>query len=72
MVAFQYMKGAYKKDGERLLIKVRRDMTRNNSFKEENSYRLDIRKSNEIQNKLPGKVVDAPSQETFKDKLDRL
>ena len=33
IVAFQYIKGAYTKDGERLFIKVCSNRTRGNGFK---------------------------------------
>ncbi|KAK4815725.1 hypothetical protein QYF61_006763, partial [Mycteria americana] len=43
--AFQYIKGAYKKDGERLLIKACSDRTRGNSFKlKKGSFRMGTRK----------------------------
>ena len=41
---FQYLKGAYKKAGEGILIRARSDRTRGNGFKlEEGRFRLDIR-----------------------------
>jgi len=33
MAAFQYLKGAYKKDGEGLFTRAGRDRTRGNGFK---------------------------------------
>jgi len=46
IIAFQYLKGAYKKYRERLLTKACSDMTRGNSFKlKEGQFRLDIRKT---------------------------
>ncbi|KAK4827666.1 hypothetical protein QYF61_020477 [Mycteria americana] len=44
--AFQYLKGAYKKDGDRLFSRACCDRTRGNSFKlKEGRFRLDIRKN---------------------------
>jgi len=43
--AFQYLKGAYRKDGENLFSRACCDRTRSNSFKlREGRFRLDIRK----------------------------
>ncbi|GAB0181764.1 hypothetical protein GRJ2_000641700 [Grus japonensis] len=43
--AFQYIKGAYKKDGERFFTKACSDRTRGNGFKlKEGKFRLDIKK----------------------------
>jgi len=43
--AFQYLKGAYRKDREGLFIRECSDRTRDNGFKlKECRYRLDIRK----------------------------
>ncbi|KAK4810519.1 LOW QUALITY PROTEIN: hypothetical protein QYF61_004482, partial [Mycteria americana] len=45
LAAFQYLKGAYKKDGERLLTRPCGDRTRGNGFKrKEGRFILDIRK----------------------------
>ena len=44
-MAFQYLKGAYKKDGEGLFIRECSDRTRGNGFKlKEGRFRLGIRK----------------------------
>jgi len=44
-VAFQYLKGRYKKEGDRLFGKVSCDRTRGNGFKlKEGRFRPDIRK----------------------------
>jgi len=43
--AFQYLKGAYKKDGEGLFTRAWSDGTRGNGFRlKEDRFRLDIRK----------------------------
>ncbi len=45
IAAFQYLKGAYRKDGERLFSRACCDRTRGNGFKIEGGrFRLDIRK----------------------------
>ncbi|GAB0183437.1 hypothetical protein GRJ2_000809000 [Grus japonensis] len=76
-VAFQYLKGAYKKDGDRLFSRACCDRTRDNGFKlKEGRFRLDIRKKFFMMrvvkhwNRLPKEVVDVPSLETFKVGLD--
>ncbi|KAK4811232.1 hypothetical protein QYF61_022129 [Mycteria americana] len=77
IAAFQYLKGAYKKDGDRLFTRACSDRTRGNGFKlKEGRFRLDIRKKCFMMrvvkhwNRLPREVVDAPSLETFKARLD--
>ena len=77
IAAFQYLKGAYKKEGERLFARVDSDRTRVNGFKlRQARFRLDIRKRFFTQrvvtqwNRLPKEVVDAPSLEAFKARLD--
>ncbi|GAB0175997.1 hypothetical protein GRJ2_000064900 [Grus japonensis] len=77
MAAFQYLKGAYRKDAEGLFTKARTDRTRGNDFKlKEGRFRLYIRKKLftvrvvRYWNRLPGEVVDAPSLEVFKARLD--
>jgi len=45
IVAFQYLKGAYNKDGDKLFSKACSNRTRGNSFKlKEGRFRQDIRK----------------------------
>ena len=45
IVAFQYLKGAYKQEGERLLMRVDSDRTKGNGFKlGQRRFRLDISK----------------------------
>ncbi|KFW10561.1 hypothetical protein N327_12162, partial [Fulmarus glacialis] len=77
IAAFQYLKGAYKKDGDRLFSRACYDRTRGNGFKlKEGRFRLDIRKKFFTMrvvkhwHRLPREVVDAPSLETFKVRLD--
>ena len=46
IVAFQYLKGAYKQKGEQLFIGVDSDKTRGNGFKlRQGRFRLDIRRN---------------------------
>ena len=78
IVAFQYLKGAYKKDGDRLFSMACCNRTRGNGFKlKEGRFRLDIRKKFFIMrvvkhwNRLPREVVDTSSLESFKVRLDR-
>ena len=75
MVSFLYLKGAYKQEGEWLFTRV--DRTRVNGLKlRQGSFRLDIRRKFFTQrvvthwNTLPKEVVDAPSLEAFKARLD--
>ena len=75
---FQYLKRAYKKDEDRLSTRACCDRTRGNGFKlKEGRFRLSIRKTFFTMrvvkpwHRLPREVVDAPSLETFKDRLDR-
>jgi len=74
--AFQYLKGAYKKDGENTFSKACCDRTRGNEFKlRDGRFRLDIRKKFfavkvvKHWNRLPRVVVEAPSLATFKARL---
>ncbi|KAK4807041.1 hypothetical protein QYF61_018382 [Mycteria americana] len=71
------LKGASKKDGERLFSRACSNRTRGNGFKlKEGRFRLDIRKNIftvrvvKHWNRMPGDVLDAPSLETFKVRLD--
>ena len=77
IVAFQYLKGAYKQEGERLFSWADSDRTRGNGFNlRQGRFRLDIRRKFFTQrvvmhwNRLPKEVVDAPSLEAFKARLD--
>ena len=76
-MAFQYLKGVYKQEGERLFTRVDSDRTRGNGFKlGQGRFRLDIRRKFFTQrvvthwNRLPKEAVDAPSLEAFKARLD--
>ena len=77
IVAFQYLKGAYKLEGERLFLRVDSGSTRRNGLKlRQGRFRLDIRRKFFTQgvvthwNRLPKEAVDAPSLEAFKARLD--
>jgi len=68
---------SYRKEGDRLFSRVCGDRTRGNSFKlKQGRLRLHIRKKSSTVrmarhwNRLPRDVVDAPSLETFKMRLD--
>jgi len=76
-MVFQYLKGAYKQEGEQLFMRVDSDRTRGNGFKlRQWRFRLNIRMKFFTQrvvthwSRLPRKVVDAPSLKTFKATLD--
>jgi len=77
-VAFQYLKGSDRKEGDRLFSRVCGDRTRRNGFKlKEGRFRLDIKKKTftvkvvRHWNMLPRDVVDLPSLETFKVRPDK-
>jgi len=77
LAAFQYMKGAYRKDGEGLFTRVCSDRTRGNGSKlKEGRFRLDIRKNYFTMrvlkhwNRLPREAVTAPSLAVLKAILD--
>ena len=74
-MAFQYLKGAYRKDGDRLLSRACCDRTNGFELKE-GRFRLHIRKKFFMLrvvkhwHRLPREVVDTPSLETFTARLD--
>ncbi|KFW64415.1 hypothetical protein AS28_10088, partial [Pygoscelis adeliae] len=77
LAAYQYLKGAYKKDGSKLFSRACGDRTRGNGFKLKGGrLRLDRRKKLftlrvvKHWHRLPREVVDAPSLERFKARLD--
>ena len=67
IAAFQYLKGAYKQEGNQLFERVDNCRTRGNGLKlREGRFRLDIREvlyrgSGEVLEQLPREAVDAPS-----------
>ena len=77
IVAFQYLKGAYKQEVEWLYTRVDSDRTRENGLKQKQKrFRLDIRRKLFTQrvlmhwNRLPKEAVDVLSLESFKARLD--
>jgi len=77
MTAFQYLKGGYKKAGDRCFSRSCCDRRRGYGFKlKEDRFRLDIRKKFVTVrvvrhwNRMPREVVDARSLEVFKARLD--
>jgi len=77
IAAFQYLKGAYKKDGDKLFSRACYNRRRGNGFKlKEGRFRLDTRRKFSTMrvvkhwHRLPRGVVDASSLETFKVRLD--
>ena len=76
-VAFQYLKGTYKQEWEQLFTRVDSNRTRRNGFKlRQGRFRLRMRRKFFTQrvvthwNRLPKKVVNAPSLDAFKIRLD--
>jgi len=77
IVAFQYLKRAYKKDGDKLFSRACCNRTRGDGFElKEARFILNIRKKFSTMrvvkhwNSLPREVVDAPSLETFNVRSD--
>ena len=66
-MAFQYLKGAYKQEGEWLFTRVNSDRLRGNGLRQ-GIFRLDIRRklfTQRVVTRLPKEVVDALSLEAF-------
>ena len=77
-MAFRYLKGSYRKEGDRLFSRVCGDRTRGNGFKfKEGRRRLDARKNSltvrvvRHWKRLPANVADTSSLETFRLRLVR-
>ena len=77
IAALQYLKGAYKEEGEWLFMRVGSDRARGNGFQlKQGAFKLDSRKKCFIQrvvihwNRLPKEAMNAPSLEAFKARLD--
>ncbi|GAB0194536.1 hypothetical protein GRJ2_001918900 [Grus japonensis] len=77
IAVYQYLKGAYRKDCQGLFIRECSDRTRGNGFKlTEGRFRFDVRtkfftvRVMRYWNRLPKEVVDVPSLEVFKARLD--
>ena len=77
VAAFQYLKGAYKKDGDILFSRACSNRTRGNGFKvKEGRFGLDIRKKFftvrvvRQRSRLPREAVAAPSLAVSKARLD--
>jgi len=75
--AFQYVKEAYRKDGEGLFTRAWSDRTRGDGFElKVGRFRLDIRKKffttrvAKHWNRLPREAVASPSLEVFKARSD--
>jgi len=77
--AYKYLKGGCQEDGARLFSVVPSDRTRGNrhTLKQE-KFQPDMRKNfftlrvTELWNRLPREVVDSPSLEIFKTRLDKV
>ena len=75
--AFKIRKGLYNINKEKLLPQKEYDKTRHHSEKlEKTRFHLDIRRKffanriHDVWNAVPGRLIDAPSLEAFKGRLD--
>jgi len=79
MYAYKYLKGVCQEDGAKLFPVVSSDRTRGNRHKlKQSKFRLNMRKNffplrvTEPWNRLPREVVEPPSLEIFKTRLDKV